>query len=40
MGFSLGFDAEGCYVKKGDQIMGNGFVEDGFFRLGAFDERS
>ncbi|GJW58349.1 copia-like retrotransposon [Tanacetum coccineum] len=40
MGFSLGFDAEGCYVKKGDQIVGNGFVQDGLFRLDVIDERS
>ncbi|GJW58353.1 mutator type transposase [Tanacetum coccineum] len=40
MGFSLGFDAHGCYVKKGDQIVGNGFVEDGLFRLDVIDERS
>ncbi|PWA55475.1 hypothetical protein CTI12_AA388150 [Artemisia annua] len=40
MGFSLCFDAEGCYVKKGDQIVGNGFVEDGLFRLGVIDELS
>nr|GEX77982.1 hypothetical protein [Tanacetum cinerariifolium] len=39
MGFSLGFDAEGCYVKKGDQIVGNGFVEDRLFRLDVIDER-
>nr|GEX77980.1 hypothetical protein CTI12_AA388150 [Tanacetum cinerariifolium] len=39
MGFSLGFDAEGCYVKKGDQIVGNGFIKDGLFRLDLIDER-
>ncbi|PWA74217.1 hypothetical protein CTI12_AA255500 [Artemisia annua] len=38
MGFSLGFDAEGCYVKKGDQIVGNGVIEDGLFLLGVIDE--
>ncbi|GKB71663.1 mutator type transposase [Tanacetum coccineum] len=40
MGFSVGFDDEGCYVKKGDQIVGNGFVESGLVRLGVIDERS
>ncbi|GJX02565.1 mutator type transposase [Tanacetum coccineum] len=40
MGFSVGFDDEGCYVKKGDQIVGNGFVEGGLVRLGVIDERS
>ncbi|GJX76013.1 hypothetical protein Tco_0322824 [Tanacetum coccineum] len=40
MGFSVDFDDEGCYVKKGDQIVGNGFVEGGLVRLGVIDERS
>ncbi|GKB51571.1 mutator type transposase [Tanacetum coccineum] len=40
MGFSVGFDDEECYVKKGDQIVGNGFVEGGLVRLGVIDERS
>nr|GEW35381.1 transposase, mutator type [Tanacetum cinerariifolium] len=40
MGFSMGFDAEECYVKKGDQIVGNVFVEGGLVRLGVIDEHS
>nr|GEY40300.1 hypothetical protein CTI12_AA544960 [Tanacetum cinerariifolium] len=40
MGLGVAFHGEGCYVKKGDQILGNGFVEDGMFRLGVIDERS
>ncbi|PWA67773.1 hypothetical protein CTI12_AA314190 [Artemisia annua] len=40
MGLGVGFDAQGCYVKKGQQIVGNGFIENGLFRLGVIDERS
>ncbi|PWA92534.1 hypothetical protein CTI12_AA074830 [Artemisia annua] len=40
MGFSLGFDADGCYVKKDQQIVGNGYTEDGLYRLSVIDERS
>ncbi|GKA27873.1 hypothetical protein Tco_0714041 [Tanacetum coccineum] len=39
MGLGVAFHGEGCYVKKGDQIVGNGFVEDGLFRVGVIDER-
>ncbi|GKG51874.1 hypothetical protein Tco_0544512, partial [Tanacetum coccineum] len=31
MGLGAGFSGEGCYVKKGQQIVGNGFVEDDCF---------
>ncbi|PWA54168.1 hypothetical protein CTI12_AA438110 [Artemisia annua] len=40
MGFGVGLHAEGCYVKKGQQIVGNGVVENGLFKLGVIDERS
>ncbi|GKD00575.1 hypothetical protein Tco_1170849, partial [Tanacetum coccineum] len=40
MGFSVAFHGEGCYVKKGDQIVGNGFVEEGLFRMGLIGEHS
>ncbi|GKA09901.1 hypothetical protein Tco_0689334, partial [Tanacetum coccineum] len=40
MGFSLGFDDEGCYVKDDQQIVGNGYTEDGLYRLSVIDERS
>ena len=40
MGFSLGFDADGCYVKKDQQIVGNGYTEDGLYRLSVINERS
>ncbi|GKC15436.1 hypothetical protein Tco_1012218 [Tanacetum coccineum] len=40
MGLGVAFHGEGCYVNKSDQIVGNGFVEDGMFCLGVIDERS
>ncbi|GJW76044.1 ribosomal protein [Tanacetum coccineum] len=40
MGLGVAFHGEGCYVKKGDQIVGNGFVEEGLFRMGLIGEHS
>ncbi|GKC84011.1 hypothetical protein Tco_1139728, partial [Tanacetum coccineum] len=39
-GLGVAFHGEGCFVKKGDQIVGNGLVEDGLFRMGLIGERS
>ena len=40
MGLGVAFGGDGCYVKKGQQIVGNGVVEAGMFRLGVIDEHS
>nr|GEX95126.1 hypothetical protein CTI12_AA074820 [Tanacetum cinerariifolium]GEX95134.1 hypothetical protein CTI12_AA074820 [Tanacetum cinerariifolium] len=40
MGLGVAFHGEGCYVKKCDQIVGNGFVEEGLFRMGIIGEHS
>ncbi|GKA23010.1 ribonuclease H-like domain-containing protein [Tanacetum coccineum] len=38
MGFTVGFWGEGCDIKKDHDIVGNGYVEDGFYRLSVVDE--
>ncbi|GJT06695.1 mutator type transposase [Tanacetum coccineum] len=38
MGFTVGFWGEGCDIKKGHEIVGNGYVEDEMYRLSVVDE--
>ncbi|GKC14596.1 ribosomal protein [Tanacetum coccineum] len=38
MGFIVGFWCEGCDIKKDHDIVGNGYVENGLYRLSVVDE--